>query len=324
MKRPFARETVVVVEPRWKRATKSVTASNAKAGSVAALGTGVAAVAAAREKAGPVLVGARDKAGPALGTAREKAAPLVDVAKERTAAAVDVARERTSTAVDAARPHVESARDSVVAAARDSVLPAVHDSAVRAGEKAEEVAPRVVAAVSGAVSTALLASEPVRDEAMSRGTAAIAALKGEVVVPARKRSKLRRALSLFFLLGATGGAVFAWRRSQKSDPWTVPASSGPTGIAPKHAAPVPPVVAPVTTPVAPDVVPDVVSDSVGTSSFPTPESPVSTVAEDGITVSTPPADTLGSATVDDAILQGGSKKVHGDVFEVTDDEGKQV
>jgi hypothetical protein len=43
---------------------------------------------------------------------------------------------------------------------------------------------------------------------------------------------VRRLLGLLALSAVLGGAVAAWRRSQRSDPWQVPASGGrPTGIA---------------------------------------------------------------------------------------------
>ena len=325
MKRPLSREkVVVVVEPRWKTRGAAATAGSRK-GAIAAGAAAVAASAIAREKAGPYV---------------EKAGPLVDSARERTVTAVDAARERTVSAVDAARPHLESAVDSVRSAARENVLPAVQETASRASEKAEEVAPRVVAAVGGAVSTALLASEPIREEALSRGGAAIAALKGEVVVAPKRKGggKVRRLFSLAALLGAVGAGVVAWRRSQASDPWSVPASTGrTTGIAPVATpAPAP---APVVTPVVTDTtattshdLPVSSADAGGADpaevvadvTTVTPEFPVD-VNSDEIRISTPPASVLDSAP--DAPLAepaDGSHKVHGDVFEVTEGDGRQV
>ncbi|NYH86537.1 hypothetical protein FHR37_005388 [Actinopolymorpha cephalotaxi] len=66
--------------------------------------------------------------------------------------------------------------------------------------------------MSEAVSHALEVSEPYRDEALRRGTAAYAALRGEVEVakPHRKRK-----WGLLLLVGALGGAAIAAYRALK-------------------------------------------------------------------------------------------------------------
>jgi uncharacterized membrane protein YgcG len=114
------------------------------------------------------------KANLAAEQAWEKVTPAMTNARQRIAPAVDEAKTRIAPAVDHAR----------------NIL-------------AEDVAPRV----STAMSSAVAASEPYRAEAKRRGTAAVAALKGEV----ETRRRRRRWPGLLFIGALGAGAVAAYR-----------------------------------------------------------------------------------------------------------------
>jgi len=80
----------------------------------------------------------------------------------------------------------------------------------------------VLPAVASAVVSALAASEPARNEAATRGTAALAALKGEVGPPRRSKHRIRK---LFLLTAVLGGAYAGWkawvaRNMDPVDAWT--------------------------------------------------------------------------------------------------------
>jgi hypothetical protein len=123
------------------------------------------------------------------------------------------------TATQTVAPRLETARDSAVAYAGDAadwVQPRYEQARDRVRS---DVAPRV----NDAVNRGLTASEPFRDEALSRGTATLAALRGEVEAPRpRRRRRAKRFLLALGLLGAAAGAVAAWARmSEQGMPSTV-------------------------------------------------------------------------------------------------------
>jgi len=80
-----------------------------------------AAVATAREKAGPALADARDKAGPAIADAKAKAAPYIADARDKAgpaiAAGAALAAEKIAAAAELAADAAESAADKVAEAA---------------------------------------------------------------------------------------------------------------------------------------------------------------------------------------------------------------
>ena len=126
--------------------------------------------------------------------------------------------------------YAESTRDWAapkVEAAREWAAPHVEAGATRVKD---DVLPRV----AGAVTAALAASEPAREEAKTRGSAALAALKGEIEAPKPKKHRLRK---LFLLAGVVGAAVAGWKAwvgqtNRQPEPWATPigtASSAGTG-----------------------------------------------------------------------------------------------
>jgi len=180
-----------------------------------------AAVATAREKAGPALADARDKAGPAIADAKAKAAPYLADARDKAA------------------PYLADARDKaapVLADARDKAAPVL-------AEARERLSTEVLPVVTAAIAALDTVTEDARAETLRRGKAVAAALKGEVEVP----EKSHRVRNLIIALGL-GGLVFAlakrfkggepttsWQSSYTppptSTPGPVPASGAAAGAA---------------------------------------------------------------------------------------------
>ena len=126
----------------------------------------------------------------------------------------DWAAPKVETAKDWAAPKVESGVDKV----KSDVLPVV----------------------AGAVTAALAASEPVRNEAASRGSAAIAALKGEIEAPKPKRHRIRKLFLLVTVIGAAYAGWKAWASQQQSNdpvsPWTSDSTTSMSTVSPVRPA----------------------------------------------------------------------------------------
>ena len=147
----------------------------------------------------PVAADARDAAVRYADATRDWAAPKVETA-------VDWAAPKVGTARDWAAPKVEPAVDKV----KSDLLPAV----------------------AGAVATALAASEPARSEAANRGSAALAALKGEVAAPKKRKHRVRKLFLLATVLGAAYAGWKAWlaRSNDPVDAWTTPVVPAPAPV----------------------------------------------------------------------------------------------
>ena len=138
-------------------------------------------------------------------------------------------------------PVASDARESAIRYAettRDWATPKVEAARDWAAPRMEPVATRVkddvVPKVAAAVTAALAASEPAREEAKTRGTAAIAALRGEVEAPKPKKHRLRK---LFLLAGVIGAAVAGWKawvgqQDRQPEPWATPVTTPPLSSAP--------------------------------------------------------------------------------------------
>lgn len=148
-------------------------------------------------------------------TPMSKVAPLAADARE---AALRYAESTKGWAA----PRAAAAKD----VAKDKMEPAL-----------EKVTHDIVPAVAAAVTGALAASEPVRHEAATRGSAALAALKGEVAPPKRKKHRLRK---LFLLASVLGAAYAGWKafvaQQQSADSHPVDAWRTPSGASPAYAA----------------------------------------------------------------------------------------
>lgn len=146
--------------------------------------------------------------------------------KRGKAAAVEArggAVKAAETTRDWAAPKVEAARDW----AGPKVEPAVH-------KVKDDVLPKV----AGAVAAAVAASEPAREEARSRGSAAVAALRGEIEAPKPKKHRLRK---LFLVTSVIGAGVAAWKAwaaksGSKPEPWAAPISGATGGSGPTPAS----------------------------------------------------------------------------------------
>jgi hypothetical protein len=135
-------------------------------------------------------------------------------------------------------PAASDVRDSALRAAettRDWAAPRVEAARDWAAPRVEPVTTRVredvLPKVAGAVGAALVASEPVREEAKSRGTAAIAALKGEIEAPKPKKHRIRKFFLFATLVGAGVAAWKAWvgQQNRQPEPWATPIGSAPSG-----------------------------------------------------------------------------------------------
>jgi hypothetical protein len=153
----------------------------------------------------PVAHAARDAAGPTVALAREKAEPVI----AKATPLFENAKARAGDMAHDLAPHVEHARDRLV----------------------DDVVPRVGAAVTGA----LAASAPYREEAARRGGAALAALKGEVEVPKKKRHIGRNLLVVSGIAGLVALAYKYLTGESKSSGWQTP--SGTTYTPPRPAGP---------------------------------------------------------------------------------------
>ena len=142
----------------------------------------------------------------------EKAKPYVDKAKPYVDRLGKVAQERGG-------PLVEQARDFAEDAAHDL---GPHLDRAREVLK-DDVAPKV----SSAVSEALTASAPYREEAARRGSAALAALKGDVEVAKPKRKWGRK---LLIASGIAGLVVVAYKYltgESSTSGWQTPSPTPP-------------------------------------------------------------------------------------------------
>ncbi|MCX4408591.1 DUF5324 family protein [Streptomyces sp. NPDC059837] len=168
--------------------------------------------------------------------AAEVVAPYADTAKDRASYYANEARVRlapkVSLAAEQARvqygahlaPRLEQARTHVP----PKVDQAAHTAAVRTRQAAAQAAdytkPRIEQAVA--------ASQPVREEAASRGAAAIAALRGQVspkeiqklVRRQQRRAKAGRIAKGLAVVGILAGGAFAawkWWDKQANPDWLV-------------------------------------------------------------------------------------------------------
>jgi hypothetical protein len=162
-----------------------------------------------------------DKVVPAVGHAAESTR---DWAAPRVVAAREWAAPRAQKGLDAAAPRVESAVDAVspkIDAARDKLV--------------DEVLPRLVDAINAATSQAAAA----RDHAADVSSDVLQVIKGDaVVVPKKKKHRLRKLLMLGGAVGAGVAAFKAFRGGPKDDPWAAPSDST-SSWAPATPAPAP-------------------------------------------------------------------------------------
>ena len=96
-----------------------------------------AAVATAREKAGPVIADARDKAGPVIADARAKAAPYVADARDKSGVYISDARDKAGPAIAAGAAVAAEKIAAGAAAAAEFAADAAESAADKVSEVAE-------------------------------------------------------------------------------------------------------------------------------------------------------------------------------------------
>ncbi|MEV7996210.1 DUF5324 family protein [Streptomyces sp. NPDC086077] len=172
--------------------------------------------------------------------AAEVVAPYADTAKDRAAHYAHEARVRLAPKVSQATgqarvqyashlaPHVEQARYQVRSHVPPKVDHAAHEAAARAREAARQAADYSLPRIEQAVA----AAGPVKEEAAARGTAALAALRGQVspkeiqklVRKHERRAKAGRAVKVLAVIGVLAGGAFAawkWWDKQANPDWLV-------------------------------------------------------------------------------------------------------
>ncbi|MEU9110725.1 DUF5324 family protein [Streptomyces sp. NPDC048483] len=166
---------------------------------------------------------------PYAGTAKDAAVHYAHEARTRMGPMVAEAAHQARTQYDAhLQPRLEHARGALPPKVDAAACRAAGRTRKAARQAAEYTAPRV----EHAVHSARAAAEPVREEALARGTAALAALRGQVTAAeiAKLQKKHRRrectgkvAKRLTILGVLVGCAVAAWKwwDKQANPDWLV-------------------------------------------------------------------------------------------------------
>ncbi|MFI1681635.1 DUF5324 family protein [Streptomyces sp. NPDC020607] len=172
--------------------------------------------------------------------AADAVAPYADTAKDRATHYAHEARVRIAPKVSsAAQQAAEQARVQYgahvaprVEQARTHVPPKVDHAAHEAAARTRKAARQAADYSRPRIEQAVAAAQPVREEATSRGTAALAALRGQVsaeeiqrlVRKHERRAKRGRLVKRLAVLGLlAGGAVAAWKwwDKQANPDWLV-------------------------------------------------------------------------------------------------------
>ena len=198
-------------------------------------------------------------------------------------------REHANELADLLAPHVETARGKAAPLLADAKLkaaPLLADAKEKAGPAVagarDRLTTEVLPVLTAAVAAAGEATEELRSEAMRRGAATAAALRGEVEAP-EKGHRFRRLLILLGLGGVVAGVVKKMSDRQPSTAWQSDYTAPASGSAAGEAAPATPTSA--TTPTS-------------TPAF--DETPTATAAA-AATASAPPATDEAAAGPDEAV-----------------------
>lgn len=145
---------------------------------------------------------------------------------------LDHANDLASDIADKIGPQLESAVETarekagpVIADAREKAGPAVHDAR-------DKITSDVLPVITAALAAASEATEEVRGETKKRGKAAVAALKGDIEAPVKKKHRFRNFL---IVLGLGGVAAFVAKKLSErpsSTTWEstpTPAPAAPAG-----------------------------------------------------------------------------------------------
>jgi Family of unknown function (DUF5324) len=160
-------------------------------------------VQSARERLEPYVASARDSVAPYVSNALDSVAPYVNTARDRI---TPVAEKTMASAQDIAAHKIKPAYDQAVATTRDTVAPAV----------------------STALANAATTTAPARKEAKVRGTAALAALRGETVKSRRRWPVVTGVLVFGIVAGAAVAEVV--RRLTNRGPGVSPTPLRPATV----------------------------------------------------------------------------------------------
>ncbi|UZJ30470.1 DUF5324 family protein [Streptomyces endophytica] len=172
---------------------------------------------------------AAEAVAPYAGTAKDAAVHYAHEARTRMAPKVAEAAHQARVQYDAhLQPRIEHARGALPPKVDAAANRAARRTRKAARQAADYTAPRL----EHAVSSARAAADPVREEAVARGTAALAALRGQVTAKEiaklqkkhsrrARRGKLVKRLTVLGVLAA--GAVVAWKwwDKQANPDWLV-------------------------------------------------------------------------------------------------------
>ncbi|MGD3105327.1 DUF5324 family protein [Streptomyces sp. YGL11-2] len=166
---------------------------------------------------------------PYAGTAKDAAVQYAHEARTRLAPVVVEAAHQARSQYDAhLYPRIEHARGALPPKVDEAATRAACRTRKAARQAADYAAPRL----ENAVDSARAAAEPVREEALARGTAALAALRGQVTAAEieklhkkqQRRAACGKAAKRLALLGiVVAGAVAAWKwwDKQANPDWLV-------------------------------------------------------------------------------------------------------
>ncbi|MFI6765765.1 DUF5324 family protein [Streptomyces sp. NPDC050355] len=172
---------------------------------------------------------AAEAVAPYAGTAKDAAVHYAHEARTRMAPKVAEAAHQARSQYDAhLQPRFEHARGTLPPKVDAAATKAARRTRKAARQAAEYTAPRL----EHAVTSARAAAEPVREEALTRGSAALAALRGQVTAAEitrlqkkhSRRAKCGRATKRLAVIGAlVGGAIAAWKwwDKQANPDWLV-------------------------------------------------------------------------------------------------------
>ncbi|MFG2224681.1 DUF5324 family protein [Streptomyces sp. NPDC048644] len=172
---------------------------------------------------------AAEAVAPYAGTAKDTAMQFAQEARTRMTPMVAEAAHQARAQYDAhLHPRIEHARGALPPKVDAAATRAACRTRSAARQAADYTAPRV----ESAVHTARAAAEPVREEAFARGSAALAALRGQVTAAEieklakkhRRRCSAGKAAKRLVMLGIlAGGAVAAWKwwDKQANPDWLV-------------------------------------------------------------------------------------------------------
>ncbi|GHJ40274.1 DUF5324 family protein [Streptomyces sp. TS71-3] len=186
---------------------------------------------------------ATDSARDSVMHAAEVVAPYADTAKDRATHYAHEARvriaPRVALAADQARvqydAHLAPRVEQAIKQARSHVPPAVDDAAVRTRKAARQAAAateQAVAVTRPRIEQAVSAAGPAGHEALSRSSATLAALRGQVsakdverIIRRRERraraGRVAKGIALFTTLAGGAFVVWKWWDKQANPEWLV-------------------------------------------------------------------------------------------------------